>query len=51
MILYPEAHQRGSWLNPISGDWGSATNNPMCGYWWSLIISNNPPDLQHPFFA
>lgn len=41
--LYPEAHMSGTRLNPANGDWPCAVNNPMCGYWWSLVISNNPP--------
>lgn len=41
--LYPEAHMSGTRLNPANGDWPCAINNPMSGYWWSLVISNNPP--------
>ncbi len=41
--LYPEAYQCGTWLNPQSGDWPCARNNPICGYWFAAIIANNPP--------
>lgn len=40
--LYPEAHVSGTKPNPANGDWPCAKNNPMCGYWWSLIKANNP---------
>jgi hypothetical protein len=42
MKLCPEAHQHCTWLNPKADDWPSCINNPMCGYWWSLIKANNP---------
>lgn len=41
--LYPEAYISGTVANPANGSWPCAVNNPMCGYYWSLIISNNPP--------
>ena len=49
MTLYPEAHISGTYLNMANGDWPCALNHSMCGYWWSLIMANNPPALQHPF--
>ena len=42
LILYPEAHIKGTKLNMANGDWPCAKNNPMCGYWWSAIKKNNP---------
>lgn len=47
--LYPEAHIKGTLNNPANGHWPCALNHFMCGYWWSLIVANNPPDLSHPF--
>lgn len=42
-ILCPEAHQRGTRLNVLSGEWSSLFNNPVSGEWWFLVVANNPP--------